>query len=515
MKPIFVLLALITITSATLLQAETHILWQDDFESYDLGPWLGQGDTQVMQSSVNCVGDDPVEGEVDITNDGENWILHLGRKKGAPGIEQTKMDRGVRVPLDWGRLDYNHGKNAKIKIKGKTRIPEGNGYAEIRLTTKEDKPILRFTPHSSDYKTYFYNHNSTVNSSAANSANTFWVNADSGRTWYHTTNAVVYSTWCLFEIVIDCDLAQVEFYRISALDDSGFSFIGRNICHLRYMLERPEYVEFTAVGNTFDADRAGADFDDLQVIYEYEPPEEEWETLYEDYFQQYEPGKSLSEQQPLYKRLGSWEQYTDNIDTNEAGIYVARLFMGKPGDNEFPKDGVTMDLPTNTFFLPGQKLRLTATYYVPDNGCWTMFRKGDTPVATYGIHSATKWFTTWGTNEFQPRYDGSERAVYRHYITTAVTLAYDDEGPFLERVDLQSSEEDSTSWSFDWTHYYDTHLPDVPDNIGIQVQGWKNFDGRYVLLSYLCLEQTVPPIPEPAFLALLAALALAFARRHR
>ena len=127
MKPIFVLLALITITSATLLQAETHILWQDDFESYDLGPWLGQGDTQVMQSSVNCVGDDPVEGEVDITNDGENWILHLGRKKAAPGIEQTKMDRGVRIPLDWGRLDYNHGKNAKIKIKGKTRIPEGNG----------------------------------------------------------------------------------------------------------------------------------------------------------------------------------------------------------------------------------------------------------------------------------------------------------------------------------------------------------------------------------------------------
>ncbi|MBO7435982.1 hypothetical protein J6U76_08345, partial [bacterium] len=87
--------------------------------------------------------------------------------------------------------------------------------------------------------------------------------------------------------------------------------------------------------------------------------------------------------------------------------------------------------------------------------------------------------------------------------------------PFLERVDLQSSEEDSTSWSFDWTHYYDTHLPDVPDNIGIQVQGWKNFDGRYILLSYLCLEQTVPPIPEPAFLAILAALALAFARKQR
>ena len=506
-------LLLIAVIGVTAAFAGTHVLWQDDFESYNLGKWLGQGNTEVMQSSVNCEGEAPVYGEVDITNDGDNWILHVGRKKTPASVTAPKMDRGVRIPLDWGRLDYNKGKNAKIKIAGKTRIPEGNGYAEIRLTTRDDKPILRFTPHSSDYKTYFYNHNSTLNASAANAGNTYWKNSDSGRTWYHTTNAVVMSTWCFFEIEIDCDLAQVESYYIKALDDSGFEYVGRRICHLRYMNERPEYVEFTAVGNTFDTNRDGADFDDLQVLYIYESDEEEWETLYEDFFQQYELGKSLTEQQPLYKRLGSWEQYTDNIETNELGIYVARLFMGKPGDNEFPKDGIAMDFPTNTVFEPGQKLRLTAIYYVPDNGCWTMFRKGDTPVATYGFHSATKWFTTWSTNEFEPRYDGSERYVYRHYIITAITLAYDEEGPYLERVDLHSDEEDATSWSFNWPSYYNTHLPDVPDNIAIQVQGWKNFDGRYVLLSYLSLEQTIA-VPEPAILGLIA-LALAIFLRRR
>lgn len=507
-------LLLIALIGTTTIFAGTHVLWQDDFESYDLGKWLGQGNTEVMQSTVNCEGEEPVYGEVDITNDEDNWILHVGRKKTPASVTAPKMDRGVKVPLDWGRIDYNHGQNGKIRITGKTRIPEGNGYAEIRLTTKDDKPMLRFTPHSSDYKTYFYNHNSTINKSAANAGNPYWINADSGRTWYHTTNAVVMSTWCFFEIIIDCDLAQVESYYIKALDNSGFEYVGRRVCHLRYMLDRPEYIEFTAVGNTFDTNRDGADFDDLQVLYLYDSPEDEWETLYEDFFQQYELGKSLANEQPLYKRLGSWEQYTDNIETNELGIYVARLFMGKPGDNEFPKDGISMDLPTNTFFLPGQKLRLTATYFVPDNGCWTMFRKGDTPVATYGFHSATKWFTTWSTNEFEPRYDGSERYVYNHYITTAITLAYDEEGPYLDRVDVHSSEEDNTSWSFKWPQYYNTHLPDVPDNVAIQVQGWKNFDGRYVLLSYLCLEQTTPPIPEPAILGLIALALAAFLRRR-
>ena len=70
-------LLLLSVIATGAVFASTHVLWEDDFESYDLGPWLGQGDTQVMQSSVNCVGDDPVEGEVDITNDGSTFCVKL------------------------------------------------------------------------------------------------------------------------------------------------------------------------------------------------------------------------------------------------------------------------------------------------------------------------------------------------------------------------------------------------------------------------------------------------------
>lgn len=512
MKKLFILALLVCVGAAC---AESTVIWQDDFESYDLGPWLGQGNTQVMQSTVNCVGDDPVEGEVEITNDEDNWILHLGRVKTAPGIEQTKMDRGVKLPLDWGDAVYDKGDNAKIRITGKTRIPEGTGYAEIRLVTSEDKPIFRFTPHSSDYKTYFYNHNhnNDLDGSAANSNDVHFVNAAYNRTWYHTTNAVVRDVWCAFEVVIDLDTAQVESYHIKALDDSGFEFFGDRVAHLRYTLERPAFVEFTAVGNGFDAYRTGADFDDLVITYEYEEPEDEWWTLFEDDFQDYELGTSLSDYE-IYGRLGDWEQYTDIIETNAFGDKVARLFMGKPETDQRPKDGITLPLPEEMIFEePGQEIRVTATYYVPDNGCWTMFRSGDVPVATYGFHSANKWFATWGGDDFSPRYDGYERAPYRYYIATRITLGYGEKGPFLKRVDLESSEDTATKWTTEWDKYYDTHLAYFPDNVAIQVQGWPNFDGRYVLLRYLRLEQNAP-LPEPAFLAILALISMLFIRKQ-
>ncbi len=512
MKAIFPLLTIII--ASTLLQAETQILYQDDFESYDLGPFLGQGDTEVMRSTVSCEGEDPAPGEVDITNDGENWILHLGKVKEPAGVQAPKKDRGVRIPLNWGDASYKQGDNARITISGKTRIPEGSGYAEIRLVTSEDQPILRFTPHSSDYKTYFYNHNhaNEVDPRAANTNNEYFVNAVYNRTWYHTTNAVIRNTWCEFEVVFDCDSASVESYSIRALDDSGFEFTGRRVAHLRYTLERPEYVEFTAVGNGYDLNRPGADFDDLTIVYEYEPPEDDFWTLFEDDFQDYELNTSLSDY-GIYGRIGEWDQYTDTIETNEFGKY-ARIFMGKPGAGEFPKDGVTLPFPDDTVFEPGEKLRLTATYYVPDNGCWTMFRSGDIPVATYGFHTANKWFATWSGEDMKELYDGYERSPYKHFITTSITLAYDAAGPYLERVEIKSDEDLVTKWTTDWCEYYDTHLKEIPDNFAIQVQGWNNFDGRYILLNYLKLEQTAA-VPEPAFLLVLAALALAFARRQR
>ncbi|MBQ7556196.1 hypothetical protein IJS98_07120 [bacterium] len=97
-------LLLIALIGTTTIFAGTHVLWQDDLESYDLGKWLGQGNTEVMQSTVNCEGEEPVEGEMDITNDGENWILHVGRKKTPAGVTAPKMDRGVKIPSIGGAL---------------------------------------------------------------------------------------------------------------------------------------------------------------------------------------------------------------------------------------------------------------------------------------------------------------------------------------------------------------------------------------------------------------------------
>ena len=127
MKKHFFLLALL-LTGAVF--AESIILYQDDFESYTEGAWLGQGNTELMQSTVHSSPyEAPAEGEVEIVNEDGNNFLSLKKKASPEGVTKPGRDRGVRVPLNWGSVDYNGGVDGVIIIIGKVRIPNGNGYA--------------------------------------------------------------------------------------------------------------------------------------------------------------------------------------------------------------------------------------------------------------------------------------------------------------------------------------------------------------------------------------------------
>lgn len=510
-KTIFILAFFVAAVAAT---AGSVVIWQDDFESYTQGSYAGQGNAEVMQSTVNCIGEKPAPGEVMISLDGRNKVLKLNKKWAPSGVTRPELDRGVRVPLDWGGTVYDPETESTILIKGKVLIPEGGGYAETRLVTKDDEPILRFTPHSSDYKTYIYNidHDYEVNGSAANANHPAFSNCSYPRTWYPTESAVKYNVWCDFELEINCRTATVNYYTIT--DNNGFEFTGIRICHLPNMLERPEYVEFTAVGNGFDLNRTGASFDDLEVTYSWPETPDEWETLYEDDFQSYELGESLTEANENYQRLGDWQEFSDLIATNEfmGETKFALLYMGKPGDGLFPKDGIFLNIPEEDLPDVGEKIRLTVKAYVPDNGYWNMFRLKDAPLATYGIHSATIWFATFGGNDFEPRYDGCERAFYKNDMTTSITLLRQEDGYYLLSTDLLTPEAPKTRLTTEWLDYYPECLGTDLDNAAIQLQGWNNFNGRYIYLHGIKLERTVP---EPVFASLLCLLVFVVSRRCR
>ena len=490
--------------------ASTQVLFQDDFESYTEGDWLGQGATELMRSTVGTTSEAPAAGEVEIIDKDGSQVLHVCKFASPAGITSPGKDCGVRVPLSWGSFDYASGVDGVIIIIGKVNIPSGGtGYGELRLATSADKPMMRFCFRSSDYQTYCYtdNRREGVNAGAANASDPRWPTASSDKIKYNPDNSVQWNTWCDFRLVVDCHTGTLLSYEIS--DGAGFEFFGDKVCQLyEFGTERPAYVEFTAVGNGYDTNRNGYFLDDLTITYVRE--DIPWVTIFEDDFQSYTLGESLTAQNAEYHRIGNDAAYSDLIEETN-GFYYAKVWINKPAG--YPRDGVKVMLPDSCVPVEGGKLRLTTCFYCPDNGCWNIFFKNASPVASYGFHSANRWFATWGSNDQSPRYDGMENGPYNDWINFMVTVAYDEEGSaYYESAVLNNAKDITKRQGLRWCEYFDTTMPGAPDSAGIQVQGWDNFHGRYAGIKYLKIEYAAP---EPAFLGLLALVGLAFLRKQR
>ena len=511
MKKALTLLAVLLCATAAF--SATQVLFNDDFESYNTGDWLGQGNTEMMESTVGPSIETPAPGEVEIVEMDGSKVLHVNKTKTPEGKTKPGRDRGVRVPLNWGSVDYNGGLDGVIIIIGKVNIPTSprdNGYCELRLANSEDKPIMRFCFHSSDYKTYCYslNRDSAVNSGAANANDARFQGVSSDKIDYPTADAVVFNTWCDFELLVDCETGTLVSYHIT--DGAGLDFTGDKVCHLRdFGNSVPFYAEFTAVGNGYDTTRGGAYIDDLSITYfKADLP---WATVFEDDFSSYTVGESLMEQTDVYERIGDAATFSDEIKNDGSGNY-AYIWLGTP-ESGYPKDGIKYVLPEEVKPVFGGKLRFTTRYFCPDNGCWTKMMKGGVPVATYGFHTANRWFATWGNDDATPRFDGMDWAPVGDWITTRMTIVYDEDGgAYLESVSMSNDADAGTKRNgLCWSHYYDTTMPDAPDSVGVQVQGWPGFDGRYAKVDYLKVEYASP---EPAFLGLLALVGLAFLRKR-
>ncbi|MBO7435873.1 hypothetical protein J6U76_07795 [bacterium] len=512
MKKALTLMAVLCCATAAF--AISQVLFEDNFESYNTGDWLGQGATELMRSTVGTTSEAPAAGEVEIIDKDGSQVLHVCKFASPAGITSPGKDRGVRVPLNWGSFDYESGVDGVIIIIGKVNIPSGGtGYGELRLATSADKPMMRFCFRSSDYQTYCYtdNRREAVNAGAANANDPRWPTGSADKIKYNPDNSVQWNTWCDFRLVVDCHTGTLLSYEIS--DGAGFEFFGDKVCQLyEFGTERPAFVEFTAVGNGYDTDRNGYFLDDLTVTYVKENIP--WVTIFEDDFESYTVGESLTAQNAEYQRIGNDACYSDLIeeDSEKYPAYgkYAKVWMNKPAG--YPRDGVKVMLPDSCVPVEGGKLRLTTRFYCPDNGCWNIFFKNASPVASYGFHSANRWFTTWGSNDQSPRYDGMENGPYNDWIDFMVTVDYDGErGAYLESAVLNNAKDITKRQGLRWCEYFDTTMPGAPDSAGIQVQGWDNFAGRYALIDYFKIEYAAP---EPAFLGLLALVGLAFLRKR-
>ena len=512
MKKALTLLAVLCCATAAF--AATQVLFEDNFESYNTGDWLGQGNTELMRSTVGTTSEAPAAGEVEIINMDGSKVLHVCKFESPAGISYPGKDRGVRVPLNWGSFDYASGVDGVIIIIGKVNIPSGGtGYGELRLATAADKPMMRFCFRSYDYQTYCYtdNRREAVNAGAANANDPRWPTGSADKIKYNPDDSVQWNTWCDFTLVVDCHTGTLLHYNIT--DNAGFEFTGDKVCQLyEFGTERPAYVEFTAVGNGYNTTRNGYFLDDLTVTYVKENIP--WVTVFEDDFESYTVGESLTAQNAEYQRIGNDACYSDLIeeDSEKYPAYgkYAKVWMNTPSG--YPRDGVKVMLPDSCVPVEGGKLRLTTRFYCPDNGCWNIFFKNASPVASYGFHSANRWFATWGSNDQSPRYDGMENGPYNDWINFMVTVAYDEEGnAYYESAVLNNAKDVTKRQGLRWCEYFDTTMPGAPDSAGIQVQGWSGFDGRYALIDYFKIEYAAP---EPAFLGLLALCGLAILRKR-
>ena len=512
MKKLFLLALLVA--PAMLFAAVTEtVLYENDFDSYVTGNFYGQdADYEIMHSDVSCVGQEPADGEITIVYDEElaSNVLCVKKVKEPEGLSSSdaKKDRGLRVPLTWGTTQYNEGQDAYILITGKLKAT-GNGYAELRLASSTDTWMMRFCPYGNDgtYKTYAYNYNDSraINSGAANKDDTRFQTTE-GRSYYD--DGYKLDTWCDFELYIDCETGVLGYMHIT--DGGAFDFTGENVTILKGFRQAPYYFEFTAEGNGYDTNRAGACFDDLKIsFFQNHIP---WVTVFEDDFSSYNVGDSLTAVSLDYKRIGDEATFSDLIENDGTSNY-AKLWINTPSGS--PYDGVYYELPETCVLAEGTKLKFTAITRVPDNGVWAALYNDNKTEAALGYHSANAWFTTWTEGATtSPRYSGRERNIYGSYYTTCkLTVAVDSEGPYLESTYIGTSQAShiNDTWGCPWGSYdFDTHLAKTPNRAAITVLGYPNKDVRYTCLKYFKVEYAAP---EPGMIALLALFGLAFLRR--
>lgn len=481
--------------------------FEDDFSAYQPGQSLFNVNPEFIQTGDNAPN---LEATIIDHYEGVSFESNAVYFAVNNATEATpKAGIALSVPRDM--FDYP---NAKLRISLKAYYKDGGtGYGELRLATAADKPMMRFCFRSSDYQTYCYtdNRREGVNNGAANYGDARWPSASADKIKYNPDDSVLWNTWCDFALVVDCHTGTLLNYNIT--DNAGFEFTGDKVCQLyEFGTERPAYVEFTAVGNGYNTTRNGYFLDDLTVTYVKENTP--WVTVFEDDFQSYTLGESLTAQNAEYQRIGNDAAYSDLIEEDlenyPAYGQYAKVWLNTPSG--YPRDGVKVMLPDSCVPVEGGKLRLTTRFYCPDNGCWNIFFKEDSPVASYGFHSANRWFATWGSNDTTPRYDGMENGPYNDWINFMVTVAYDGEGgAYLESAVLNNAKDATKRQGLRWCGYFDTTMPGAPDSAGVQVQGWANFAGRYALINYIKVEYAAP---EPAFLGLLALAGLAILRKR-
>ena len=514
----FAVLVFLSLTMCGFLWAasETYTLYEENFEGFEPGNFLGQGGTEIMYSTNRGAGDPPVSGELKIVVDELQGNCLYVMRYGAPeGIVSNRYDRGVRIPLNWSGVNYENGLDGLIVIKGRVKVPStglagGNGYAEIRLAGDHgdgrDFPCFRFTPSSSDYQTYFYatQYRSSYYSQSLNAGETRVVSSE--RLTYLRDQAVKFDTWCDFEIRIDTEIGQVFYYHIE--DGDAFSFTGTNRVQVA-MNQAPTYVEFTAVGNGYAADRDGAYYDDLSITFEKNLVDR-YSIFYDD-FADYTIGDSLSIANPDYVRIGDCEQYTDLISENEEGDIFAKLWINKP--EEYPKDGIKVNL-ADKITSDVSDIYFTIDAFVPDNGFWSKIYNTDGEVmSTYGIHTATRWFVNWDGSDAENLYSTPDGAGTKRWFKITQHISREGDSWVLKatRASTPSVENDLFSWGMNWHELYGAKLNGEPGEFALQLQGWNNFDGRYVYLRGFDVSVVVP---EPVLVSLFSLVALLFLRRR-
>ena len=536
---------------------QTYILWSSQgFENYNSGDFVGQYDVNnheidIMSSdSDSSSGVAPYSGEQIITtdpNDDNNKVLLVKRKK--QDSEVGKKDRGSRLYLNWdSKFQRDKG---DLKIKGRFYSTD-DGYAEIRLANPNGARMLRFSPDSYDYKSYFHHtgngslwNNAVVQNYVNNVSNKWTIPcanlskfslAGNGGSYRLVMPRPTLNRWWNFEIVVSLASNCLVYYKIS--DGSGNDTIYDNHVNvLQYGAYLPQYLDFTCAGNGYDLNRGGAYFDDLEVTYELDEPL--IQTVIDDDMTTYSNDKLLP-QNPFYKVINTKNYalpYSQAYITNCYGSQCCFFTPWNYGQNGYPKQALVVPLPDGFAGLPGAVARITSVVWAPDNGTWgaAFFTDAQdlTEAACLGYHANYKYFLTIGNGTAASGSSANSPQLYdlatpnygtARWMRYIMEIENDETGlnAIVKYAKVRNDSLDYQSYGINFATVCEDITIPSPSYAGVMEQsfGWdkdpsnpdNHIPNRYLLLKELKVEVV---LPEPGLLALLGLLLFGLVRKTR